>query len=74
MVENYVLSKIFAKETMQACRALDAVCIDLASELVVLPNERYDLIHTTPEGSKKIGEYLGQKLLPIVKNITKNCD
>jgi len=66
MTKSYVYSKIFAKKAIRECRLQNAICIDLASELVILPNERYDLVHTTPEGSRRIGEYLGQKLLPLI--------
>lgn len=66
MKNQYLLSKLYADEAMQTCRDLNAVCVDLASELPIPIDERYDLVHTTPEGSERIGQYLAQKLHPLI--------
>jgi len=36
-------------------------------ELPIPPEERYDLVHTNPEGSRRIGEYMSRKLRAFVK-------
>ena len=55
-------SRLYAKTTMEVCRKSGAVCIDMARELRIEPNERYDLVHTNPQGSKRIAEYLAEKI------------
>lgn len=64
---NYALrmfhgSRLYAETTMEVCREAGAVCIDMARELQIEPNERYDLVHTNPQGSKRIAEYLAAKI------------
>ena len=54
------------RQTMKVCRALEAVCIDLASDLFFGENDTYDLFHTTPRASLKIGLYLHERLKDIV--------
>ncbi len=55
------------RKTMEVCRALDAVCIDLASDLFFGENDTYDLFHTTPRASRRIGLYLYERLKDIVR-------
>lgn len=47
---------------MDHCHLVEAICIDLAGEIDFESHDFYDAVHTTPVGSKKIGEYLAQKL------------
>ena len=55
------------QRTMKVCREIEAVCIDLASELFFGENDTYDLFHTTPRASRRIGRYLYQKLADMVR-------
>ena len=48
--------------TMSVCRDVKAVCIDLASELFFADGDHYDVVHTSPKGSEKMGKYLFEKL------------
>jgi hypothetical protein len=48
-------------ELLAFCREVDAICIDLAGELVFDLQDFYDAIHTTPSGSRKIGEFLANE-------------
>ncbi len=48
--------------TMEVCRDVMAICIDLASELSFTDGDHYDELHTSPRGSEKIGKHLFQKL------------
>ena len=50
------------KVTMQTCRELEAICIDLGQHLLFSNGDHYDDIHTTPQGSKKIGDFLFKAL------------
>jgi len=49
---------------MATCRALRAICIDLATDLrpVLTDSDFYDFSHTTPGGAAKIGAYLYRSL------------
>lgn len=61
---NYVAVALFNRALMDACRALDAVCIDVAGKVDFGDGDFYDLVHTTPAGSKKIGNHLFLGLRP----------
>lgn len=51
----------------QFCREAKARCIDLAAEIKFGPGDFYDTYHTTPQGSRKIGEYLAAKVGPLLQ-------
>jgi hypothetical protein len=55
------------RRTMKVCRALEAICIDLAGELFFGENDTYDLFHTTPRASRRIGVYLYEKLKDVFR-------
>jgi hypothetical protein len=52
------------KATGEACAEYPGACrfIDLADELTFEESDFYDMVHNTPEGARKIGEYLAAKL------------
>lgn len=56
------------RRTIAVCREVKAICIDLASELYFNDGDHYDMLHTSPKGSEKIGKYLFQKLRPLFTN------
>lgn len=51
---------------MEFCASVEAICIDLASELKFGLEDFYDRIHTTPGGSRKIGKFLSNKLRQVI--------
>jgi len=51
---------------MESCASVEAICIDLASELKFGLEDFYDSIHTTPSGSRKIGKFLANKLRQVI--------
>ena len=53
---------LFNAKTMEVCRAVGGICVDLGAELHLKPNEFYDRLHTLPSGSRKIGRYLHSRL------------
>ena len=53
--------------TLKICKTEKITCFDLASELELGDGDRYDGLHTTPKGSEKIGNYLFEKLNPIIQ-------
>jgi hypothetical protein len=56
----------FNRLTMQVCLELDAICIDLANELVFEDDDFYDRIHNTDSGTEKIGRYLFRAMQPYL--------
>jgi hypothetical protein len=66
-VDIYHVERLVADEIMKKCIELNAICIDLMTEITFkLPGDFYDHIHTTTSGSKVIGEYLFQKLRGVL--------
>jgi hypothetical protein len=58
---------LYNAELLKFCAEVKAQCIDLAGELRFGPEDYYDSVHTTPQGSRKIGMYLAGKLAPLVR-------
>lgn len=58
---------LYNAELLRFCAATLARCIDLAGELKFGPGDFYDAVHTTPQGSRKIGLFLAGKLEDFVK-------
>jgi lysophospholipase L1-like esterase len=63
-VDVYIITGLFNQTTMDSCRALRAICVDLAADLRPDFTDRdfYDFSHTTPSGAAKIGAYLYRSL------------
>lgn len=52
--------------TRTACRENDGVdCIDLARGMTFRPGDNYDMVHTTPAGSRRVGEYICRGLADL---------
>lgn len=64
---HYALLAAHNRTTMEVCREVKAVCIDLAGELFFEDGDHYDEVHTTPRGSAKIARYLFAKLKDVVE-------
>jgi hypothetical protein len=58
---------LYNAELLKFCADVKAHCIDLASELRFGPGDYYDSVHTTPQGSRKVGMYLAGKLAPLLR-------
>ena len=52
----------FNQATMETCRELGALCLDLAREVEFTEEDFYDRVHNTPPGTRKIADYLFSKL------------
>lgn len=61
-VDTYIVTRLFNDKTLKLCRETGGICIDLAAELQFEDGDFYDLNHTSPRGSEKIGSYLARKL------------
>lgn len=64
-VDEYHLMNLFNRATLDLCREENLTCFDLAGELDFEEDDFYDLMHNTPSGSRKIGEYFYKKLKPL---------
>lgn len=58
---------LYNAELLKFCAEANAHCIDLAGELRFGPGDFYDSVHTTPQGSRKIGLYLAERLAPLIR-------
>lgn len=59
--------ELYNAELRKFCAEAKAQCIDLAAELRFGPGDFYDSVHTTPQGSRKIGIYLAEKIAPLMR-------
>jgi hypothetical protein len=52
------------RTTIEVCHAYADMCrpIDLAGELMLQSSDFYDMVHNTPPGARKIGEFLAARL------------
>ncbi|HEX6791483.1 MAG TPA: SGNH/GDSL hydrolase family protein [Candidatus Krumholzibacteria bacterium] len=66
-VDFYYIMRVFWQATMEECERAGGVCVDAGNEVPWQPGDFYDVIHTTPQGSERLGVYLHEKLrdLPI---------
>jgi hypothetical protein len=61
-VDSCIMMSMLNNKTMEFCREVGGVCLDLASELEFDDADFYDFYHNTPRGAEKTGVYLYQKL------------
>ena len=66
-VGYYVQQSLFNARAMKACREMQAICLDLSTELAFTDGDFFDDVHTTPQGSAKIGAYVARGLAPTLK-------
>jgi lysophospholipase L1-like esterase len=55
------------QRTMTVCKKQNAVCLDLASDMEFGKDDFYDYVHPSDKGTRKIAEYLKQRLSPYIK-------
>ncbi len=61
-VADLVTQSRFNRRAMEVCRDEAAICIDLGAEIAFQPGDFQDFVHTTPSGSRRVGEYLYARL------------
>lgn len=66
-IHDYYLQTAFNGEAMEACRKHKAICIDLGAEIEFQPGDFQDYVHTTPQGSRRVGEFLYSRLKDVVR-------
>jgi hypothetical protein len=57
-VDYYHMIQHFHRTTLEACREMDGLAIDLANEVEWDDQDFYDFAHNTPRGAEKIGRAL----------------
>jgi lysophospholipase L1-like esterase len=62
MPDGYISIMSYNAATMEECETAKAICLDLANEVTFEVMDYYDGIHMTPEGNKKVGNFLYKKL------------
>lgn len=66
-VNDWAETSIFNRAAMEACGSAGAVCIDLGSQIEFRPGDFYDYVHTTPAGSRRVGEFLHTRLKDVIR-------
>jgi lysophospholipase L1-like esterase len=66
-ISEYAETTLFNRAAMAACRKANAICIDLGFEIEFEPGDFYDRVHTTPQGSARIAEFLFARLKDKVR-------
>ena len=56
----------FNKAMLEVCKAEGLFCIDAEQNLPTAPGDYYDIVHTTPQGSEKLGLYLCEAMQPVL--------
>lgn len=61
-VDYYNMIQLFNRTTLQTCKELGGLTIDLANEVEWDDGDFYDFSHSTPRGAEKIGRHLYTRL------------
>lgn len=61
-LDSHYMMRLLNRRTMDTCRELRALCLDLAAEVAFEDADFYDSAHNTPAGAAKIGRYLHHRL------------
>lgn len=69
--EAYVEMRQYNDVLLARCRYWRQTCIDLAGELDFADGDFYDPLHTSPQGSRRIGEFIGQRLVDVISAKTQ---
>lgn len=64
-VDRCIMMRLLNTETLETCRDVGGICIDLAGEMEFDDGDFYDYHHNTPQGAAKIGHYMYQRLRPL---------
>jgi len=65
-VGPYVVTALFNRTLMRTCAKYKLTCFDLGSDLEFEDGDFYDEAHNTPEGSRRVADYLFERLKPII--------
>lgn len=65
-VDYFHLIEHFNRATLAVCNQFGGIALDAAGEVPWTDADFYDFIHNTPQGARKLGEYLAAKLRPYL--------
>jgi hypothetical protein len=63
-IDAYIRLQALARRTMAFCAQNDMACVDLAAEVFFADGDAYDGVHTTAQGSAKVGQALCRHVDP----------
>ena len=63
---DFAIMQAFNATTLAVCRQVGGLCIDLGGELEMQPGDYYDYVHTSQQGSIRIGHFLHDRLAPLL--------
>ena len=66
-LNDFIAQSRFNRRAMEVCRSQAAICIDSGAEIEFQPGDFQDYAHTTPQGSKRVAEFLYSRLKDIVR-------
>lgn len=65
---SHKVLELYNLVTLEVCSKLEMVCVDLGSDLAFEDGDFYDYVHTTPSGSRRIGDFLYSRLKDTLGN------
>jgi lysophospholipase L1-like esterase len=65
-IADYARLSAVNKRTLQVCEDVGAICIDVANGVRFEDGDNYDGLHTTPQGSEKVGRYMYSRLKDVL--------
>ncbi len=61
-IDYYNMMNILNSKTCEVAKKNNILCFDMAQEINLEDSDFYDFVHNTPNGARKIGEYIYQKM------------
>ena len=65
-VDRFVMERAQIKAILNFCKSRKLSCID-GDRAVDSEEDFQDFVHNTPQGAEKLGTYIGERLLEILK-------
>ena len=65
-LDRSLMRDVLNQRTREVCKEVDGILIDLGKELQWEDDDFYDCVHNTPQGARKVGEYLFHELENIM--------
>ncbi len=66
-IGDYARLTAINHRTLQVCRGVGAICIDVAQAVKFEDGDHYDGLHTTPRGSEKVARYMYSRLKDVLR-------
>jgi hypothetical protein len=65
-VDRFVMERAQIKAILNFCKSRKLSCID-GDQAVNSEEDFHDFVHNTPQGAEKLGTYIGERLVKILK-------